>query len=209
MCKRLARARYVLVLPCMKATDLLRNHHEELSELFEQIEETASIVQKVNLFEVLAAKLVAHDAIERELFYPACELTMGRNELLGESHVEHSIIEFSLFKTDQHLGDEEFANHLSVLEEMIDHHVEQEEIELFPKVEKVMDAAALDRLGQEMQERYEEVLNQDFRQPLTKDIYDVISGGTKTPRVMKKVSRSGIAQYVSDIALDPTRKGTA
>lgn len=199
----------MLVRPEMKATDLLRNHHEEVSDLFEQIEETSSIEQKVNLFELLAAKLVAHDAIEREIFYPTCELTMGRDELLGESHVEHSIIEFSLFKTDQHLGDEEFANHLSVLEEMIDHHVEQEEIELFPKVEKVMEAAALDRLGEEMQQRYQEVLDQDFRQPLTKDIHDVVIGGTKTPRVMKKVSRSGIAQYVTNVALDPTRKGIA
>src|SRR5689334_24514905 len=85
----------------MKATELLKTQHEEVRGLFKRIEATDDFSQKMKLFEELATKLVAHDAIEREIFYPACEEAMGMSDQLGEALVEHGLVEFSLFQSDQ------------------------------------------------------------------------------------------------------------
>lgn len=74
----------------MKATDLLKQQHDEVKELFGRVEAAPRATTKRKLFEELAANLVAHDGIERELFYPACEETMGMTDLLrscGDANV--------------------------------------------------------------------------------------------------------------------------
>ena len=69
----------------MKATDYLKAQHREVERLFAAIESAEDGPKKQKLFEELAANLVGHDAIEREIFYPACEEAMGLNDLLGEA----------------------------------------------------------------------------------------------------------------------------
>src|SRR4051812_40971351 len=65
--------------PRMKATDLLLKQHRLVEDLFEQFEEAKTPAQKRTIFEKLAANLVGHDAIEREIFYPACEKELGKD----------------------------------------------------------------------------------------------------------------------------------
>jgi hemerythrin superfamily protein len=69
----------------MKATELLKAQHKEVEGLFKRIEKSKDEDEKGEIFEALAAQIVAHDAIEREIFYPACEEQMGLTELLGEA----------------------------------------------------------------------------------------------------------------------------
>jgi hemerythrin superfamily protein len=76
----------------MNATELLKSQHREVESLFKRIEKAQEDSEKRELFEELAANLVAHDAIEREIFYPACEEEMGMNELLGEVLAEHGLV---------------------------------------------------------------------------------------------------------------------
>jgi hypothetical protein len=92
----------------MKATDLLKQQHDEVKELFEKVESASRSATKRQLFAELAANLVAHDGIERELFYPACEEEMGMTDLLGEALVEHGLVEFSLYQADQAQGEDDF-----------------------------------------------------------------------------------------------------
>ena len=73
------------------ATSLLTQQHDEVKALFKRIEGASSRAAKVKLFEELAHNLVAHDAIEREIFYPACERALGMTDLLGEALVEHGV----------------------------------------------------------------------------------------------------------------------
>ena len=91
----------------MKATDLLEKQHRDVADLFERIEKSKDAEKKSALFEELASNLAAHDAIEREIFYPACEEEMGVTDLLGESLVEHGVVEFSLYLADEARGGEE------------------------------------------------------------------------------------------------------
>jgi len=82
----------------MKATELLKQQHGEVSRLFKAIEKTDNPAEKKSYFLELASNLVAHDGIERKIFYPACEETMGMDDMLGEALVEHGVIEFSLYQ---------------------------------------------------------------------------------------------------------------
>jgi hemerythrin superfamily protein len=163
----------------MKATELLKSQHREVEDLFKRIEKAKQDKEKQELFEELAANLVAHDAIERETFYPACEEQMGMNDLLGEALVEHGLVEFSLYQADQAQGDDDFEFKCTVLQEVVEHHVKEEEKEFFPKVEKALGKARLEELGAEMEEAFEAAKEKDFRAPLHRNLKEVMAGALK------------------------------
>jgi hemerythrin superfamily protein len=164
----------------MKATDLLKAQHREVERLFKSIEKAEDKGEKRELFEKLAQNLVGHDAIEREIFYPACEKQMGMTDLLGEALVEHGLVEFSLYRADQALGQKDFEHRVTVLKETIAHHVEEEEEELFPKVEKALGSELLQQLCARMERRFEQAMTEDFRGPLADNLRQVLDGKTKT-----------------------------
>ncbi|HEY8946363.1 MAG TPA: hemerythrin domain-containing protein, partial [Polyangiaceae bacterium] len=110
----------------MKATDLLKKQHREVRDLFKRIEKVSRNDVKRDLFEELAANLVGHDAIEREIFYPACEEELGMTDLLGEALAEHGVVEFCLYLADQ-APEEDFEYKCTVLKEVLEHHIEEEE----------------------------------------------------------------------------------
>ena len=155
------------------AIDLLKSQHEEVKALFKKIEKASTRAQKTKLFDELAGKLAGHDAIEREIFYPACEKGMGMTDLLGEALVEHGVVEFSLFQADQARAAKDFSFKCKVLSEMVQHHVKEEEEEFFPKVQKALGKDKLVALGARMNARFEETQALDFRPPLKKNLNQV------------------------------------
>jgi hemerythrin superfamily protein len=176
----------------MKATDLLKAQHKDVADLFKSIENSKKDEEKLTLFEELASSLAAHDAIEREIFYPACEEQMGETDLLNEAVVEHGLVEFSLYLADQARGDEDFEAKVKVLKEVVEHHVEEEEKEFFPRVEKALGADVLKELGTAMKARFEEARADDFRGPLHENLREVLAGATRTvdnPHAKKRVAK--------------------
>jgi hypothetical protein len=161
------------------AIDLLKSQHEEVKALFKKIEKTNIRAQKAKLFDELAEKLVGHDAIEREIFYPACEKGMGMTDLLGEALVEHGVVEFSLYQADQARQSKDFAFKCQVLSEIVLHHVKEEEEDFFPKVEKALGRDKLVQLGARMKARFEETQAADFRAPLHSNLKQVLRGTLK------------------------------
>ncbi len=161
------------------AIDLLKSQHEEVKALFKKIEKASARAQKTKLFDELAEKLVGHDAIEREIFYPACEKSMGMTDLLGEALVEHGVVEFSLYQADQARQSKDFAFKCQVLSEIVLHHVKEEEEDFFPKVEKALGRDKLVQLGARMKERFEETQAADFRAPLHSNLKQVLRGTLK------------------------------
>src|SRR6187549_2417646 len=136
------------------AIDLLKTQHEEVKTLFKRIEKASTRSAKTKLFDQLAANLAAHDAIEREIFYPACERGMGMTDLLGEALVEHGVVEFSLYQADQARKDKDFSFKCQVLSEIVEHHVKEEEEDFFPKVQKALGKEKLLELGARMKARF-------------------------------------------------------
>jgi hypothetical protein len=166
----------------MKATELLKQHHKEVADLFERIESAEQASEKKALFEELAGKLAAHDGIEREIFYPACERKLTGDEdreMLGEALVEHGLVEFTLFNADRERG-KQFDARVKVLKDIVEHHVEEEEKELFPEVEKAFSSGELETLGARMEAAFEEKLEKDFRPALQKNVRQVVNGAVKT-----------------------------
>jgi|GEM_PF-872878 len=161
------------------AIDLLKRQHEEVKALFKKIEKASARAQKTKLFDELAGKLVGHDAIEREIFYPACEKGMGMTDLLGEALVEHGVVEFSLYQADQARQSKDFAFKCQVLSEIVEHHVQEEEEDFFPKVERALGHDKLVQLGARMKERFEETQATDFRAPLHSNLKQVLRGTLK------------------------------
>ena len=176
----------------MKATDLLKSQHKDVADLFKRIEKSKKTAEKRELFEELASSLAAHDAIEREIFYPACEAKMGLTDLLNEAIVEHGVVEFSLYLADQALGNDDFDAKVTVLKDVVEHHVEEEEKEFFPKVERALGAEKLKELAVEMKARFEEAKSEDFRGPLHENLREVLAGATRTvdnPKAKKRVAK--------------------
>jgi len=174
----------------MKATELLKDQHKEVKSLFKRIEKSKENREKAELFEELAQNLVGHDAIEREIFYPACKKAMGMTELLGEAMVEHGVVEFSLYLADQARGKDDFDYKMTVLSEMVEHHVKEEEDDFFPKVEKALGDEALEALGEQMEARFGETQEEDFRAPLHKNLRMVLEGASDLGKGQKGAAKS-------------------
>ncbi len=136
----------------ISATDLLKKQHRK-------VEKTFSALEKANgdataLLESLAADLAAHMAIEHEFLYPAAKAV--DEELISEAFEEHAIAEIALKRLmAAEPGGEIFHARVTVLKELIKHHVEEEEEELFPKLEKKLGKARLEELGADMKARFD------------------------------------------------------
>lgn len=150
----------------MKATDLLKEQHRTVEALFAKIE-----AGEPEALKDLASALAAHMAIEHELFYP--ESREVDEDAIGEAFEEHAIAELALKRAlacDPE--DETFDAKVTVLKELIEHHVEEEEGELFPEVESKLGAARLETLGQKMEQRFEQVLKKGYAATLPKNMED-------------------------------------
>ncbi len=175
----------------MKATDLLEQQHREISKLFKAIESASDAADKKAFFLELASTLVAHDGIEREVFYPACEEVMGLDDELGEALVEHGVIEFCLYQANEALGKADFDFKCKVLQEIVEHHVEEEEEEFLPKAEKALGADTLESLAEEMEEAFEDAKAGDFRLPLYDNLRQVFAGAIKPEAQSEPAPKKG------------------
>lgn len=166
----------------MKAIELLERQHREVERLFDAIEKAKGRAAKRKLFGELASQLVAHDAIEREIFYPACGKKMKKKDDLGEALAEHGVVEFCLFRADNARTDDDFEACVTVLQESLHHHIKEEENSFFPKARRALGAEKLADLGEQMEQRFEGATEKDFRVALHKNLAQVLQGAVKTSR---------------------------
>lgn len=142
----------------MNALELLKKQHREVEQMFEQYEKAEDNAPlKEDLFIQIADALSAHSAIEERFFYPSVKAE-DTEELLRESLEEHlgaKRLIADLLELDP--MDEQFDAKIKVLQEQIEHHVEEEEQGLFPKVRKLMDTESLESLGAIMEAEFEEM----------------------------------------------------
>jgi hemerythrin superfamily protein len=143
----------------MDAIDLLTEQHGEVDELFEQIESGEAPAQKWATFEEIADKLAVHATIEERHFYPMVKAHRTEDILL-ESLEEHLAIKRVLadILALGDASDDTFDAKVKLLKETVEHHVEEEESDLFPKVKELLDEETLVALAQEMTATQEELL---------------------------------------------------
>ena len=135
----------------MNAIELLEEQHDDVEDLFEQLEEADDDEDKKSFFAQIADALAIHATIEEQIFYPAVKARRTKDILLEslEEHLGIKRVIADLLDLDP--SDETFDAKMQVLQEEVEHHVEEERTKLFPPVKKLLAAADLDRLGQEME----------------------------------------------------------
>lgn len=167
----------------MKATALLETQHRKVEALFKKLENGRSDPRAV--LEELANSLAAHMAIEQELFYP--KVKEVDSDVVNESYEEHAVAELSLKRlllTDPE--EEAFMARVTTLKELIAHHVQEEEEELFPAVEKKIDEDELAQLGKAMKARFDEVLEAGFAAAVPKGMAKTSSDVSKKEMSRRK-----------------------
>ena len=110
------------------AIALLKDDHRTVADLFEQFEKASADGRKETLAQQICLELSVHATIEEEIFYPACEGKVDE-DLLKESYVEHDAAKILIAQISSGKGenDEFFDSKVKVLQEEIEHHVEEEE----------------------------------------------------------------------------------
>ena len=137
------------------AIALLKADHREVEELFEKFENASGKERKQKLAEQICTELKIHSMIEEEIFYPALDGKID-DDLLKEAYVEHDGAKVLINDIMSGGPDEEYYDaKVKVLSEEIEHHVEEEEKEMFGKVRKL--GLDLDELGRQMQARKEQL----------------------------------------------------
>ncbi|MGZ8295067.1 MAG: hemerythrin domain-containing protein [Telluria sp.] len=141
------------------AIALLTADHKKVKDLFEQFEALSdrSKVNKKKIADQICMELTVHAQVEEEIFYPAVRKPIKDDDLMDEAVVEHaSAKELIAQISEMDPGDDLYDAKVKVLSEQIDHHVEEEEGEMFPKVRK--SGVDLAELGEQMAARKEELM---------------------------------------------------
>ena len=141
------------------AVALLKGDHRTVEELFGQFEKATGDKSKQKIAEQICLELSVHAKIEEEIFYPACERKVDE-ELLKEAYVEHdgAKVLIAEIMSGNEQNDKFYDARVKVLQEQIEHHVEEEERRmegLFAQARKA--GLDMDALGSKLAERKEEL----------------------------------------------------
>ena len=141
------------------ALTLLKEDHRAVEKLFKEFENAKGDGRKEKLARQICFELTVHTTIEEEIFYPACKGKIDEDKL-KEAYVEHDAAKLLIAEIEAGSGktDDFFDAKVQVLGEQIDHHVKEEEDELFPEVRKAdIDTKAL---GEQLAARKRELMKE-------------------------------------------------
>ena len=139
----------------MNAIALLKSDHDRVKKMLADGEETTERAEKTRteLYETLKSDLTIHERIEEEIFYPALKSHPKARDIVLEGYEEHHVVDEimgELGETD--VTDETWGAKFKVMKENIEHHIEEEEGEMFKQARQVFDADELEELGARMME---------------------------------------------------------
>jgi hemerythrin-like domain-containing protein len=147
----------------MDAIALLKKDHQTVRRLLKKLESSAENgrAESAALLRQIENELMLHTQIEEEIFYPAFrDAVQGKDDehIYYEALEEHHVVDLVVpeIKSTSRNSDE-FPAKAKVLKDLVEHHAEEEEKEMFPKARKAMDAAELRDLGERLKERKEEL----------------------------------------------------
>jgi hemerythrin-like domain-containing protein len=151
-------------LASMDAMEILMDDHKKVQKMFKDFEKLSSSDkstkrEKAELAKMICQELKVHATLEEEIFYPAVREAINASDIMNEAAVEHECAKSLIGQIETcEPSDEHYDAMVIVLGEYVNHHIEEEEKEMFPKVKKSkLDTAAL---GEEIMERKQELLKQ-------------------------------------------------
>jgi hypothetical protein len=138
----------------MNAFELLKQDHEKVSGIFEKLEPTTErgIKTRTELFAQLKQELEIHARVEEEIFYPAIRDAKETRDITLEAYEEHHVVKQLLGELEElPVDDETWGAKLKVLQENVEHHVEEEETERFSSARDVLSKEQIEELGTRME----------------------------------------------------------
>lgn len=141
----------------MNAIDLLTQDHVRVKDILSQLSESTdrALKKRVDLLAKLEMEITIHTQLEEEILYPAFKEAGGKEQdvMYYEAKEEHRTVDAlvlpDLKQTDP--GTPEFSGRVKVVKELLEHHIEEEEEEMFPQALELLGKEKLDELGAQME----------------------------------------------------------
>jgi hemerythrin-like domain-containing protein len=144
----------------MDAISLLEEDHRKMKKLLSALESTTErgVKTREELFATVEDELTVHETIEEEIFYPALKEHPKTKEIALEAYEEHHVVDMVMAEIeDVPYDDETWGAKFKVMKENIEHHIEEEENEMFKQARQVFEEDELESLGEQMRLRKEQL----------------------------------------------------
>ena len=136
----------------MNVLEILKQDHQKVKGLFQEIRHATDQSRRKELFNKIDTELEMHAHIEETIFYPAIEDHEEFKDMVAEALEEHQEAKTLLDELEELGADNhDFGSKLQLLMEAVEHHVKEEEGEMFPKIQEIFDEDELEQLGQELE----------------------------------------------------------
>ena len=145
----------------MNALTLLEDDHKKMRKLLDELESTTErgVKTREELYATIKGELMVHEAIEEEIFYPALKDHPKTKEITLEAYEEHHVVDMVMAEIEGiPFDDETWGAKFKVMKENIEHHIEEEEKEMFKQARDVFEQQDLEELGERMAARKEQLL---------------------------------------------------
>ncbi|HEY3547889.1 MAG TPA: hemerythrin domain-containing protein [Propionicimonas sp.] len=142
----------------MDAITLLTTDHAKVKKLLAELETTTErgVKTRTELFATLKGELTVHELIEEEIFYPELKAHPKAKDIVLEAFEEHHVVDAIMGELESTaVDDETWGAKATVMKENIEHHIEEEEGEMFKTARSVFDRGELEELGARMAARKE------------------------------------------------------
>lgn len=143
----------------MNALQMLKRDHDEVKKLLDKLDATTerAIKTREEGFRTLKEDLSVHEIIEEEIFYPALKEHAETREIVLEAYEEHDVVDTILGELEQTaVDDETWKAKFTVVKENLEHHIDEEEGEMFQQARDLLGRDELVALGEKMQRRREQ-----------------------------------------------------
>jgi hemerythrin-like domain-containing protein len=140
----------------MKAIAMLEAEHVKMRKLLNELESTTErgVKTRQELFATIKGELTLHEVVEEEIFYPELEAHPKAKGIVLEGFQEHHVVDLLMGELEQlEVSDESWGAKAKVMKENVEHHMEEEEGEMFRQARRVFDRDELEDLGRRMAER--------------------------------------------------------
>ena len=140
----------------MDALTLLKTDHDKVKKLLNQLEATTErgVRTREDLYTTIRQELTVNEVIEEEIFYPALKDHPKATDIVLEGYEEHHVVDLLMGELDATpFDDETWGAKAKVMKENIEHHIVEEEGDMFRQARRVFDADELEVLGEKMEAR--------------------------------------------------------
>ena len=137
----------------MNVLDVMRRDHDYLKKLLEKAEESEQGSEREQLLATIRAELAAHEVAEEQLVYPALKQHEEAKDIVMEGYEEHHVADVLLDELmDVQAESDVWKAKMKVLKESLEHHIEEEEGEMFDTAKRVLERGQLEDLGRRMEQ---------------------------------------------------------